>query len=61
MFELVFLNGARAGAVISIEGELIAGRSPDCQIEVPDPNASRHHLKVFLNGEQAMVQDMGLR
>ena len=59
MFELVFLNGARAGAVINIEGELIAGRSPDCQVEVPDPNASRHHLKVFLQGDKAMVEDMG--
>ena len=59
MFELVFLNGARAGAVIALEGELIAGRSPDCLVEVPDPNASRHHLQLWMDGDKAMVKDLG--
>ncbi len=59
MFELVFLNGARAGAVITVEGDMIAGRSPDCAIEVPDPNASRHHVQVSLVDDKLMAKDLG--
>lgn len=58
-FELVFLNGARAGAVVPVEGEMIAGRSPDCLIEVPDPNASRHHIQITQQGEQLIAKDLG--
>ena len=45
MFDLVFLSGVRAGAVVQVTESMVAGRSPDCDIEVPDPNASRAHIR----------------
>lgn len=59
MFELVFLSGARAGAVVPISGSMIAGRSPDCDVEVPDPNASRHHSRVEWDGSNVIAHDNG--
>ncbi|NRA40195.1 MAG: FHA domain-containing protein, partial [Planctomycetes bacterium] len=50
MFELEFLNGARAGVVIPINRNLRAGRLPDCDLEVPDAMAGRHHMDIMNNG-----------
>lgn len=59
MYELVFLSGARAGQVVPIGHEAIAGRSSDCEIEVPDPNASRQHARLTFDGSAATVTDNG--
>ncbi|TVR44627.1 MAG: FHA domain-containing protein [Planctomycetota bacterium] len=59
MFELVFLSGVRAGAVIQVQGTLIAGRSPECDIEVPDPNASRAHVRFEWDGAELYAVDNG--
>jgi adenylate cyclase len=59
MFELVFLTGARAGEVVPVIKSLIGGRSPDCSLEVPDPNASRQHARFAWDGVQLMVSDNG--
>ena len=37
MYELVFLSGARAGAVVKLRNVMRAGRSHDCPVEVPIP------------------------
>jgi adenylate cyclase len=57
MFELVFLTGARAGQVIPLAKTMLAGRSPECQVEVPDPNASRQHCRFVYDGHTVMVAD----
>ena len=57
MFELVFLSGARAGAVIEVGNNMVIGRSPDCGLEVPDPNVSRHHAHFHFDGTQLRVVD----
>lgn len=59
MFELVFLSGVRAGAAITINRDMTAGRSPDCDIEVPDPNASRVHMRLQWDGAQLHLSDNG--
>ena len=59
MYELVFLTGGRAGAVVPVTGNLIGGRSPDCSLEVPDPNASRQHARFTWNGSELLVIDNG--
>jgi adenylate cyclase len=59
MYELVFLTGARAGEVVPVNKSLIGGRSPDCSLEVPDPNASRQHAKFNWDGANLIVADNG--
>lgn len=57
MFELVLLSGVRAGAVIPITGTMTSGRSPDCQVEVPDPTASRIHARFVWDGVALRLVD----
>jgi adenylate cyclase len=57
MYELVFVNGPRAGEALPINGAMLAGRSPECQIEVPDPNASRQHAKFGWDGSNLTLVD----
>ena len=57
MHELVFLTGARAGQVVTVNRTMISGRSPECQIEAPDPNASRQHCKFIFDGQSVMIAD----
>ena len=59
MFELVFLNGPRAGETVKVTRTLLAGRSPDCSLEVPDPNASRRHTNLVYDGGTLTVSDNG--
>lgn len=59
MFELVFLTGARAGQVVPVVKTLLAGRSPDCSLEVPDPNSSRQHSRFVFDGTSVTVLDNG--
>lgn len=57
MYELVFLSGPRAGAIVAVSGTQRAGRSPDCEIEIPDPNVSRHHGQFVYDGVVLRVVD----
>jgi adenylate cyclase len=57
MFELVFVTGSRAGEVVVVKTSLMAGRSPDCSLEVPDPNASRQHARVVFDGTGLTLVD----
>ncbi len=57
MFDLVFLSGVRAGAVIPIEHNVDLGRSQDCKVEVPDPNASRFHAVLEFDGQSLRLVD----
>ena len=59
MYELVFLSGPRAGEVVPVTRNLLAGRSPDCSLEVPDPNASRKHTQILFDGSSISAADNG--
>ncbi len=54
MLELVFISGARAGVTVEVSGLLVAGRSPDCSCEVPDPNASRRHAEFDVTADDQL-------
>ena len=58
MFDLVFLSGVRAGAVVQVTESMVASLA-DCDIEVPDPNASRTHIRFEWDGAQLFVVDNG--
>jgi sigma-B regulation protein RsbU (phosphoserine phosphatase) len=59
MMELVFVTGARAGEVVLVNKSMICGRSPDCSLEIPDPNASRQHARFIWDGAELTVTDNG--
>lgn len=59
MYDLVFLSGPKAGEMVPVKGNLVAGRSPECSLEVPDPNASRQHARFLWDGTSLMVADNG--
>lgn len=42
-----------------INSELRIGRDPDCDIVIPLRQVSRHHTRVFLDPDGAMVEDLG--
>ena len=57
MYELLFLTGGRAGQVVPITRSLVAGRSADCSLVVPDPNTSRHHCEFVFDGRNVRLED----
>lgn len=42
-------------------GATILGRSSDCHVTIEDPLVSRHHARIVLEGERAVVYDLGSR
>lgn len=38
---------------------LLIGRSGDADLIIPDPSLSRRHARLFLDGEQLMIEDLG--
>jgi len=43
------------------KGVTILGRSSDCQVTIEDPLVSRHHAQIVLEGDRAVVSDLGSR
>jgi len=47
------------GASTHITGEMIVGRSDECDLIVDDPKASRKHAKIWPEGDSLQVEDLG--
>jgi DNA-binding winged helix-turn-helix (wHTH) protein len=41
------------------EGEHVIGRGPDCTVRVDTPKASRHHARIVVTGDAAVLEDLG--
>ena len=39
--------------------EVFLGRSPDCTVVIHDPAVSKAHARVFVEGDQVLVEDLG--
>lgn len=60
MPSLVFLAGPIAGRRYKLaDGEYIIGRRSDCQIFVPDMRVSRQHARLWKDGEDWEIEDLG--
>ncbi len=60
MPSLVFLAGPIAGRRYRLaDGEYVIGRRSDCQIFVPDMRVSRQHARLWKNGEEWLLEDLG--
>lgn len=42
-------------------GATILGRSSDCHVTIEDPLVSRHHARIVLDGDRAVVHDLNSR
>ncbi|HEU4726499.1 MAG TPA: SpoIIE family protein phosphatase [Kofleriaceae bacterium] len=60
MPSLVFLAGPIAGRRYKLaDGEYIIGRRSDCQIFVPDMRVSRQHARLWQDGDDWQIEDLG--
>ena len=60
MPSLVFLAGPIAGRRYRLaDGEYVIGRRSDCQVFVPDMRVSRQHARMWKQGEDWMLEDLG--
>jgi pSer/pThr/pTyr-binding forkhead associated (FHA) protein len=58
-FVLVAVNGPTAGqSVPLLQGQTVAGRTPDCGLPLDDPSISRRHATFTVTGKQLTVEDL---
>ncbi len=58
-FMLRGVSGPTFGKNFALIGTMTVGRQPDCDICIPNDEISRHHLKLQVLPEGAMVEDLG--
>lgn len=58
---LVIAQGPRSGARFAVDGDLVIGRSPSCDVSVVDIRTSRRHARVRQRGGRSTVVDLGSR
>lgn len=59
---LLTASGPRTGARFEIGAELVIGRSPSCEVSLPDDGkVSRRHAKLFARAEATVLADLGSR
>ncbi len=59
-FQLTIAEGKEAGREFVFEQESITiGRSSDCDVVLYDPGVSRRHARIFTQGDEHFVEDMG--
>jgi adenylate cyclase len=58
MYRLIYQDGDKPQAHTFTAGEVVIGRSPDCQIVLKDFGISRTHAKVIVDEDGARIQDL---
>ena len=54
------VGGPDAGRVVALpRGLLVVGRAPGCDLELSDPDVSRHHLAISVTRTAITVRDLG--
>jgi len=53
-----WLTGAGVELVLR-QGENLIGRAPEAHIRIESPKVSRHHARIIVDGDSAMVEDLG--
>ena len=41
------------------DGELVVGRTPQCQVTIPDSTVSRMHARLYADGQGVYLEDLG--
>ncbi|MFB6232107.1 MAG: FHA domain-containing protein [Salinibacter sp.] len=55
----VILEGTPQGTHSLPEGEVLIGRSSDCDIQIEDPGVSRQHARLIVKPGEVVVEDVG--
>jgi adenylate cyclase len=58
MYRLIYQDGETPQAYTFAAGEVVIGRSPDCQIVLKDFGISRTHAKVLVDEDGVRIQDL---
>lgn len=59
-YRLVLKSGPSAGQIYPLEGpELVIGREPSCEVSINDPEVSRRHARLYLQGVNYVLEDLG--
>lgn len=58
-FVLRGVSGATFGKRFPIQGNMLVGRSSDCDICIPSEEISRHHVRLGLVPDGVMVEELG--
>lgn len=59
MFALKVLSGSNAGHMYPFSSnEMIIGRSPECEISIPNKNISKKHAKIILDKNRVLFTDL---
>jgi len=61
MIKLVMKDSKGREAQFPLTCELIIGRDEKCDIALADPRISRRHARVYIEGRQAAIEDLGSR
>jgi serine phosphatase RsbU (regulator of sigma subunit) len=62
MASLHILRGANQGQRVPLDGDkIIVGRSPECQVVIPMPSASRQHARIVRVQDRHYVEDLQSR
>ncbi len=58
-YALVIVNGAEPGRVVPLEKPRVVIGRADCDLVLSDPELSRQHALVAINGMNARLEDLG--
>lgn len=58
-YALVILNGEEPGRVVPLEKPRVVIGRADCDIVLSDPELSRQHVLIAINGMNARLEDLG--
>ena len=58
MYKVVVEHRDQVREFILDNGEYVVGRSPDCDITIPDPFVSRKHLKLYIKDDSVFIEDL---
>ena len=59
-YRLVLKSGTNTGQIFPLDGpELIIGREPASDIVINDPEVSRRHARLYLQGQNYVIEDFG--
>jgi adenylate cyclase len=58
MYRLIYQDGETPQTYTFATGEVIIGRTPECQIILRDPSISRNHAKIIADAEGVRVVDL---